>query len=176
MAKQTRPEPITIIAKVLDVTNVFNKQGECNEGEVKITIDKELTKINPNDGEITKSNNFVKKLKELQNQLSPLVPAIRRVARLGMGKRINPVLCSIALCDAEIEIVGEYHFKNEQRTFEGATANDIYTSDCWVYRITKVTKEWSPEDIEDFEAVRTSEPYIVTKTAATTSTLPSWYK
>lgn len=177
MANPTRPQPIKIEGvKILDVTFAFDSNGSAIENQIKVTIDKELDKINPETGEKSKSNTFTKKHKELTNQLAKLDKRIKLVNLLGMGKKINPALLALTLCDAVVTIEGSYHFKDEKRNFEGATDADKYTSDCWVYEITAISKEWTDEENEAFAMVRATEPYIQTKQETTKSTLPSWYK
>ena len=166
----TRPEDgatCEITAKVLRVENVFDDR------QLNITLNTEIEKFDIKAKEMVKSNVLVKRLKSVTEDVATCVPTIRRVVRRAMGKQINPVLLSIVLENADIKMVGVYHHENTKREFDGATESDVYTSDCWVYRITEVTTHLTNEDLQDFDEVRKEEPYLVT---AAVAQLPAWLK
>lgn len=166
--KNNRPENKTYTAKVKNVQNNFQ------DNQLDLYLDINVPKIKPN-GEASESNRVSKKLGALVDQLCECgCSPIKRMRRRALGKSLNPVLLAIMLEDSTITLEASYHFKGEQRQFEGATKDDTYTSDCWVYNIVKWEKELTNEDKEEFEEVRREEPFLVSTTAKTTAF--DWYK
>lgn len=158
----------TIKTKVLKVENIFG------ERQLDITLANEVEKFDIKQKKFVNSNRITKRLKSVQEDCDALVPIIHRVVRRGLGKAINPVLLAIILEGSDVELEATFHKEKTKREFDGSTESDVYTSDCWVYRFTKIEPHLTDDDLADFNEVRTEEPYIIVNVGNNTPKLPAW--
>ena len=159
----TKPEPVEISAKIVNIMQPSNSRNYSGEGEGRISIvtDKEFSTIDKATGEEKTTTIFGLHSYNLVQQVAPFSEHIALASALAMGGEVNPQIIALSLRNADVTFVREYHEKGEPRETDG----EVYSENCYTTKITKVTPHISPLFADTLKTLVFNAPTVIKKTS-----------
>ena len=114
-------------AKVLSVL-------KAEDGRMRIITDKEFVTIDYKTEKEEETTGFSLNPFNLLQQVCEYIPILKMANTMAMGEQLNPKIIALALVDADITYLREFHAKGESRK----ETNDAYSKNCYTTDITKV--------------------------------------
>lgn len=125
--KEERLMSYEVTAKVLSVL-------KAEDGRMRVITDKGFITIDYKTEKEEETTSFSLNSFNLLQQVCEFIPILKMANTMCMGEQLNPQITALAMVDADITFLREFHAKGESRK----ETNDAYSKDCYTTNITKV--------------------------------------
>lgn len=115
-----------VTAKVISVL-------KAEDGRMRIITDKGFVTIDYKTEKEEETTAFSLNPFNLLQQVCKYIPILKMANTMAMGEQLNPKIIALAMVDADITFLREFHAKGESRK----ETNDAYSKNCYTTDITK---------------------------------------